>query len=735
MSDRLPLLIEDGALKRGTVNDTISVGQLSYGGTVNYAYLIVSGSANSSLDGIYYRDGTSNSLYRLNNVAQQPYISRSSATNVTDPWGLYAYYYNKTTNALSVTQVGISRSQLGTYILTDYPDDYIDESTIYPSGLFTGGVAHVFGSPEKLSVVGEKQGTIISSNLGALASNNISCAKATINNFELIYRDVMFGSNAYQYVFFGPRATTNNTLTLVLYTNNKPTLAHPFRFMTESANYGLQTFQSILIGTQNTDVSSTNFDDTFIASDANRADLGCNVVETDNTKVGDTLYTDRINQSDVNTPSLMVAGIQHHYVNAVDPTVLGMQVNTPDTRPSWGQNGQVVFARDTRRLSARYNPSTPNYPEFPDWRILGDMYQEYMDAMDEYKSYYVRNRTSSLSVETINLTTNIGSNSFYQIVTKLRLADGSCYFPSLSGNASLWIDLDGVGHTVTGNALSANDCCLGVIDNEIYITPSSTNEIRTQSTSNWTPQVKNTIPTSNFTANQYRGSAVDDAGNVHFLPTAYEPEGIKYNPSSNTVTPYGTFYTQTINLSGGPGAVVNLGGILYQVPTGYIDGDWRLRKVDPSSNTVTDFSLFTQLNSHSCITCTLYKNKVYFFKQIDANYCQLWYYDTTNNTTAQAVTTTNYVMKLGSTGFLGPDGCFYFSQYGNNVYRVDLETYTSTLLISNINYYNNFALAADGYAYFVPYVYSGNITDFKRVKLFDVEIDPNFLCNRYLNTN
>lgn len=381
-----------------------------------------------------------------------------------------------------------------------------------------------------------------------------------------------------------------------------------------------------------------------------------------------------------------------------------------------------------------FHVSGKPYPEFPDWRQLGSMYQEYMDAMDEYKAYYVSKRTSSLNVETVNLSANIDAGAGTQkFICKLNLADGGCYFPSYQAYTSLYISPDGDDVSVTGNGLYTLDVALSPIDNLIYLTPFTTTNIRTQDQTSFTINVK-----SNFTANWTNlatiGTVVADDGSIHFLPCALENEAARIHPSSSNYTMYGNIATSA-NQGRSFQAAINHNGILYTPGTWHIDGKWYMRKVDPVAKTINDIELYsvnTSLALVDGLACP-YKNKILFITYRADNSQGLNYFDVTDNSTGAI--SGNFTVSNTSKGFLGPDGCYYLHNgTTGNMSRIDIEANTATDL--GVSLQRIYCLSSSGYAYGLAPTTSANTstTSFQRVKLFDVPIDPNFLCNRYLNT-
>lgn len=368
------------------------------------------------------------------------------------------------------------------------------------------------------------------------------------------------------------------------------------------------------------------------------------------------------------------------------------------------------------------------YPEFPDWRQLGNMYDSYMNALDDYKEYYVAKRTESPSVETVNLTTNISTGT-QKFLSKLNLSDGGCYFPSYQAGSGLYIAPGGADNSVNSNALNILDSCLNPVDGLIYHTPYNTTNIRTQDVNTFELTTVNAVPGSNYTALGLIGSVVADDGTVHFLPCALDNEAAKISVD-NTVTMYGN---GAISANQGRSfqAAVNNGGILYTPPTWYIDGDWYMRKVDPVAETITDIALFSSANVLVNGLACPYKEKILFIGYTDnAATNGLYYFDTTDNSYGLIGGAQTYANVRK--GFLAPDGCYYFCNGASYLIRADVDGNTTTntgLLMDSIP-----CLCSDGYAYSLQSTNASDLSTYKRVKLFDVPIDPNFLCNRYLNT-
>jgi len=557
-----------------------------------------------------------------------------------------------------------------------------------------------------VSRTGDQEGLAVTSN-GLFDATYLTTNYLTLNQSRIFF-DSTSNSNRLN-------ALDTLDIAVLFQTNNDNTFAVPTGCVDD---WAIQTFTTVLVGTDSTNVSDTSFDDTFVTDES----LGVTEwIYTSNFRTDGNHYTDNL----VDDDSLEIAGIEHN-------AALGVQVNTPDTVPGTGNDGQVVFAANERRTSLYYNSwvhvTGKPYPEFPDWRQLGNMYDSYMDALDDYKEHYVAKRTASPSVETVNLTTNISTGT-QKFLSKLNLSDGGCYFPSYQAGSGLYIAPGGVDNSVNSNALNSMDPCLNPVDGLIYHVPFNTTNIRTQDVNTFTLNTVNDVPGANYTVLGLIGSVVADDGTVHFLPCALDNEAAKISVD-NTVIMYGN---GAVSANNGRSfqSVVNNSGILYTPPTWHIDGDWYMRKVDPVAETITDIALFSSANALvNGLACT-YKEKILFIGYTNsAATTGLYYFDTTDNSygiIGDAQTYSNLCK-----GFLAPDGCYYFCDASSYLIRADIEGNTTTntgLLMDSIP-----CLCSDGYVYSVEASNASDLSTFKKVKLFDVPIDPNFLCNRYLNT-
>jgi len=369
------------------------------------------------------------------------------------------------------------------------------------------------------------------------------------------------------------------------------------------------------------------------------------------------------------------------------------------------------------------------YPEFPDWRQLGDMYDSYMDAIDEYRAYYVSKRTSSPSVETINLTSNIAGTGAQKFLTKLNLPDGSIHFPAYQASSTISVTPDNEVIPIANVNSSSIDVCLSPVDGLIYNTPFASTQIKTQDTTTFATSVKATM-SANWTSLAMIGGAVADDGTIHFLPCALEDEAYKIATTDTAVTLYGNIATSS-NQGRSFQAAINHGGMLYTPPTAYIDGDWYMRKVDPVAETITDIQLFASANVFVNGLACPYKNKVLFMGDGgNAATTGVYLFDTTDNSCELIGDAQTYANSCK--GFLAPDGCYYFCNASSYLIRVDIDAETTTN--TGLFLYNIPCLSSSGYVYSIQSTSTPDLSDIKRVKLFDVPIDPNFLCNRYLNT-
>jgi len=373
-----------------------------------------------------------------------------------------------------------------------------------------------------------------------------------------------------------------------------------------------------------------------------------------------------------------------------------------------------------------FHVSGKPYPEFPDWRQLGNMYDSYMDALDEYKDYYVSKRTSSLSVETVNLTTNITTPT--GTCPKINLPDGSIAFAGYGTSDWLFINIDGSDDTVDimNNVL---DLCLSSIDNKLYMPPFASTGIYEVDYTTKADALTANADGANHTNLMTQGSVVADDGTIHFIHSDDEDEVIKLT-LPNTVSYYGTGCSST-NLTRNFQPALNHDGILYATPGRHRDGKFYMRKVDPVAETVTDIELFDTTQGDLRSFAVPYKDYILFPAYDGSDNSRLGKFDTTDNSFS-FVSDTIFSLTQANKIFLGPDGSIYFTSAGANLYRVDIEENTATLLASNFE--RNMAISSTGYAYaFNPHPGS-DVSQIKKVKLFDVPIDPNFLCNRYLNT-
>jgi len=380
-----------------------------------------------------------------------------------------------------------------------------------------------------------------------------------------------------------------------------------------------------------------------------------------------------------------------------------------------------------------FHISGKTYPEFPDWRQLGNMYGSYMDALDEYKAYYVSKRTSSLTVETVNLTTNIvGLNQMNK--RKMNLPDGGVYFPSYQAYESLVVYPDNSYKAVTGNQLYNVDSVLSPIRNDtIILAPYYTSNFRSQDTTTFT--VTNRADTSsNYKSLQYTGLVVADDGMIHAKPISNYNEVAKFNPSTNAITFYGNA-SITSNSADGFQSAVNNDGILYMPPSSHIEGKWYIRKIDPVAETINDIELFDSTQQMIYTSSMPYKNKVVFFTYNGGNTVNnpVCFFHTNNNTLTYS--SNSFATNVSLVGAMAPDGCLYCVEtISGYLWRTDLEEETSV----NMGVQINDILALNSNGYLIGLKLNGTSTNttssYFKMKLFDVPIDPNFLCNRYLNT-
>jgi len=676
MSDRTSIILEDGVKRLRTENDTLSIGYKSFDDARAYASLTVTGSANGSVNGTYTQDAAYNGV--------NTYVNGGLTIFFTGKlWALHTATTNNYWDCMYTcgSQLGIYKEVAGSEELG------------------------VFGSTEDLGS-GDVSGTLITSN-GIFAATYLTTDILTLNQARFYFEN---NTNKLDII-------ESNSVAFLTKTDDNSTFGIP----TGNRNdWAIQTFQSLLIGVNSCDVSTTNFDATFIPCTG--PDLGVTEwIYTSNFRTDGTHYTDNLVEDD----SLEIAGIEHN-------TYLGLQVNTPATLPGTGNIGNVVFPADIRRTQVYYSNwfhiTGKPYPEFPDWRQLGNMYDAYMDAMDEYRAYYVSKRTASPSVETVNLTTNITTGT-QKFTSKLSLSDGGCYFPSYQASSGLYIAPGGYDSSVNSNALETMDPCLNPVDGLIYHNPYTTTNIRTQDVNTFTLSTVNDVPGANWTSLGFIGSVIADDGTVHFLPCALDNEAAKISVN-NTVTMYGNGAVSA-NEGRSFQAVVNNGGILYTPPTWYIDGDWYMRKVDPVAEAITDIPLFTSANGLVNGLACPYKEKILFVGYTDnAATTGLYYFDTTDN--SYGIIGSAQIYANAGKGFLAPDGCYYFSDGSGYIIRADIEANTTTNTGLAMDYI--IILSSDGYVYSLSPIDASDLSTFKRVKLFDVPIDPNFLCNRYLNT-
>ena len=156
-----------------------------------------------------------------------------------------------------------------------------------------------------------------------------------------------------------------------------------------------------------------------------------------------------------------------------------------------------------------------------------------------------------------------------------------------------------------------------------------------------------------------------------------------------------------------------------------------MRKADPVAETITDIEMFDSTQSLVNGIAGVYKNKILFVGYRAADDLKLNYFDVTDNSTGTIGS--NFAYSNSCKGFLAPDGCFYLPEGSAGwLHRFDIEAGTSTNLAVQVQAIT--CLSSDGYMYSLESSNASDISTYKKVKLFDVPIDPNFLCNRYLNT-
>ena len=675
--NRETILLEDGLLRLHTSNDVISIGsETDY---VNTASMVVTGTNNVTIDNIEFprEVGLYNGYSSYKHPSASWYLFYTG-----DFWALNNG--SKTDNFEDClftcpNQIGIYKANYGV----------------------TGNSTEVH-----VSRTGDQEGLAVTSN-GLFDATYLTTNYLTLNQSRIFF-DSTSNSNRLN-------ALDTLDIAVLFQTNNDNTFAVPTGCVDD---WAIQTFTTVLVGTDSTNVSDTSFDDTFVTDES----LGVTEwIYTSNFRTDGNHYTDNL----VDDDSLEIAGIEHN-------AALGVQVNTPDTVPGTGNDGQVVFAANERRTSLYYNSwvhvTGKPYPEFPDWRQLGNMYGSYMDALDEHKDYYVSKRTESLSVETVNLTTNISSPTGTN--PKLNLPDGGIVFTGYQTDDWLFIYPDGEDKTINIGQ-SVVDPCLSPVSNKVYLPPFSSVSIRELDIDTSTLSITVNVDGANHTNFYTQGSVVADDGTIHFIHSDNEDEVIKLT-LPNTVTYYGTGCSST-NQTRNFQPQVNHDGILYAIPGRHRNGKWYMRKVDPVAETVTDIELGNTTSGSVHSIAVPYKNYILFpFPDSSGDY-RLGKFDTTDNSMT-TVSDTVYNFSGGiNKMFLGPDGCVYFSSGGSDLIRADIEANTTTKILDG-TFERDMAISSSGYAYAFNSNAGVDVSQIKKVKLFDVPIDPNFLCNRYLNT-